>query len=982
MNSRVATDVQVKARAKRFFSNIKDYFNSNSGYRKKALRLDFTSEVISDEMFFAAKKNAEAVGGSVSESSYSAKNARSFSIVLPRGEDVVYAASRIIDEANRKMPSMVSASYIEKIDFVADLHMKLATLKPLDKLNDLTTQMLVNRVLIQLGLDPAVKVEADITMTREQVAQLYRNGIADYIYYTQKTFEVKKDDDGSMYVENEAASVTGRGAGLRVKITGKYSQKFARAAAILRAKGQVTPLDNRMIQLGKDRRNYVLKDDGFLYDGIVPHTIRNENGKLKLVPIADEAYRLLGLNGEFTGEDGVRREITAEHHALLKGNLESVENVLAGRLKPEDIEIVYDKNVIQSNKTGDLYLYDWQIPSLERAAKIKEDPKEDPYAVLVTSRGDPLNERFAGRTLFEQNYFKGTRGNKIGDVIGQYEQRDLDYNHLAREVKKLTNLPNAKKQKILADIFESRRKLHAAAREILRPFLTRLASLTPEEIGYLRENANFYQLEDFIRNFSKLAYESLDQAVSKMGDDYVYVQRVQSEKQTSRLGFLSQTERKTHPIVRTLTINGLLVPQLREIYDEMKSPAHAKEMDENGTIGKSIKQKIAAMAKGNKFAQGAMEEVVLRIYSKRAKDIQNSEEFESLFMNHYLHAVNRGSKEGISTTSDPTYLVTVKSYEQVAAVKLKEDDGLVKLFKEFRKDSSDPQAAAQQWLLDLAAREKKEKLPVEYYELSWVGAFSKEFQLPLETVTSYLEGNKANNDKFTQLGDGVIYVLKIPVEQIDANYASGYAGQFENTTRVGFGLMESKMGVIRRGYKGDQKYGVNLAGLNANAREVYDMATQHLESKADFTPYLVYSGRSEKFQTILAGLISTNPKVYDQSLSRLRSLKYDLKTIKSDSDWAGFKQLIEDAFNVSLKVAESKIEEETRKTMLEAVSAFIKEHAHKNQVVAGWALELWEQAGTVVKGQTPKYGKDILKRARSEASVYRRLLAIEEPEGK
>lgn len=990
LNSRITDETQKTTGLKKLAENISGYFKAAPGFRTKGKREEF--EQVKDQEFAIYRANAEAVGGRVVEAADSVAGARVFTVEAPKGQAAQTALGRALEETNRKIASSESASYSEKVAIVAELHLRLVALKPMNKLNDLTVQMVVNRALIQMGLDPAVQVPVDLSMTRDQVAELYRNGIADYINYTQKTYDIKLNKEGEIEIANEAVAITGRGAGLRVKVYGKYAQKYPKATALMRDKDKVTPLDGRMLQLGKNKRTFVLKDDGFLYDGIIPHTVRNESGQLKLYPISDMAYRLLGLNGEFTGEEGVRRDITIEHKAQLKQNLAAVESLLQNKVKSEDFEIVYDRNALEANKTGGLYLYEWQITSLERAAKIKEDPKEDPYAVLIPSRGDPFNFRMAGRSSFEQNYFKGSRGTKIGDLIGQYEQRDLDYNQLAREVKKNTTITAARKARILKDIMDSRRKLHLAAREILRPMMTKYLELSSVEKDNLRDNATFYQLEDYLRNFSKLWFETLDQGIAKFGDDHVYVQRVQTAGLTNYLGFRSQTELGKHPLAVTLTLNGMLVPQLREIYAAMKSTQEVSSVTEDGAIGKVVAQKIAAIAKGNKKIEAILASIVLRIYSTRAADIQSMEEFESVFMTHYLHAVNRGMKEGISTTADPTYLAMVKTYEQYAS--LKTDDNLIAFFKEFKKDSKDSAAEAKQWIEDLAKKEKEKKLPLEYYELGWIGAFSKEFNIPMEQLVEYAKKNKSNNDKFTSQSDAVIYVLRIPVEEIDANYASGYAAQFENTTRRGYGVIRSKWGVfprkpiIQRQYKGAQKFGVNLAELSENGRAVYDMTQTHIESKPDFTPYLVYTAGTNKHQGILTGLVSQNKKLYAQSVKALTSLKFDLQTLKTEQDVAGFKLLIEDVFNGGIKAIESKTGEanaEIRKELLNALVAFLKEHGLRDERVAGWVAELWE--GVIpVKGaeQQPTLvvGKDVQRKAKTEAATMKKVIGapvVEEP---
>lgn len=981
LNSRVLNEAQKKTGVGKLRSDLAKYFNAGPGLRKKASREEY--EEVTEEAYNNYRQNAEAAGAKVNLAEDSNVNQRVFTIEAPRGEQLKSAITNIFEDANRRMPEVANASYSEKVSFIADLHLKLVAIQPMAKLNDMTVQMLINRTLIQVGLDPSVRISIDLSMSREQVAEIYRNSIADYLSFTQKSFELEINPEGTLVAKNEAVSITGRGAGLRVKITGKYAKKYPNAAALMRDISQVTPLDNRAVQLGRDRRTYVLKDDGFLYDGIVPHTIRNEDGKLKLYPITDAVYRLLGLNGDHTGEVGVRRNITGEHQALLRQNLMSIENLLQNNIKSEDIEVVYDKAAIEANKTGSLYLYKWQTGIVERAAKIKEDPKENPYAILVPGRGDPVSPAKAGIFSFEAAYMKNSRGIKIGDLIGQYEQKDLDYNQFARQVKANSTLSEAKKQKILADIMDSRRKLHAAAREILRPFLTKYATLSPKELKELRDNATFFQLEDYLRNFSKLAYETLEQGFEKLGDDYVYRHRLQPDSLTRTMGFRTQTDFKDHPAVKVLTLNGLLVPQLREIMTAMQTSAEAQAL-ESGSIGKVIAQKIAAIAKGNKKVEGILTTVVLRVYGKRAADIQNVQEFESMFMDHYLLAVNRGMKKGISTTADPTYLAMVKSYEEYVfeSQNVKSIDGLIALFKEFKKDSKDPVVDAQRWLVEMATKEKRSQLPLEYYELGWVSGFAKEFNIPLEKAIEVSNKEKVTNDKFTTQDDGVIYVLRIPVNDLSPNYASGYVamfkGQFEDTTNRGWGVISSKWGVfkrplISREYKYSRKFGVDLADISESGREVLDMSRKHIESKADFTPYVVYSADSMKHLAVSSGLLSTNKKTVTQSIKDLASLKYDLQTLKTESDVEGFKQVIEQVFNTAIKAIESNKDVDSRKAMLTSLTVFLKEHSLRDERIAGWAIELWEGVVPVKGKEAPavKVGNDVVRKAKSEISILK-----------
>jgi hypothetical protein len=284
--------------------------------------------------------------------------------------------------------------------------------------------------------------------------------------------------------------------------------------------------------------------------------------------------------------------------------------LLNGNKHSADFEIIYDHQVLQANKTGSLFLYPWQLKSLDRAVKIQENPFENPYAVLIPSRGDPIENRKAGRTSFEQNYFKGNRGNKIGDLIGQYEQRDLEYNQLARQVRESRQIPELKKSLILNEISMSRRKLHTAARVILKPFLTRLSDLSRSELKTLRENAQFVQLEDYFAHFSKLRYETFDMAISKLGDEHVFVYRLQSGLKGTFFGFISQVEERRHFLVRLLTLNGLLAPQIREIYTLIKNPPAKNNSSEPVTLSLQVKQKIAELARGNKIAEAIFTEGV------------------------------------------------------------------------------------------------------------------------------------------------------------------------------------------------------------------------------------------------------------------------------------------------------------------------------------------------------------------------------------
>lgn len=979
LNPKIQIEQQNEKQRASLLSSIKNYLSAPGGYRTRAKKEDFTFENITEAEFVVIKKNFESYGGKIEETFFSTENNRSFVITYPSSEYINSVLPGIFKKANQNMIALKDKSFAEKIDFVADLHMQLYMLQPFKKYNDLTIQMILNRVLLQLGLDPAVTIPIDLTLSKDQVAELYRNGIAEYLNYTVKTYDINfEKNSNEIYAEKEAGSITARGAGLRVKIIGKYAKKYPKATALMRTKDRVTPFDGRSLAIGKDQRLFVLKDDGLLYEGIIPHTIRVENGRLKLYPLSDYSYRLLGLNGNYTGEKGTRRDITAEHQELLRVNLENLENLLDGKIKPENFEIVYNKELMEANKAGALYLYEWQLPSLERSVKINEDPIENPYAALIPSRGDPLEPKKGGRTTFEQNFFRGSRGNKIGDLIGQYEQRDLDYNQLAREIKRNNQLSSAKKQRLIADIMESRRKLHQAAREILKPFLSKVEGLNTAELKQLRGNAHFYQLEDFINNFSKLRFETLDQAIAQMGDDYVYVHRVQAKSLTNLTGLRSQVELKTHPLVRLMTLNGWLVPQYREIYQLMENPQAVKQLEEQGTLSSKIKIKIAEIARGNKVAEGIISSIILRIYAKRGKDIQNVEEFQSLFMNHLLHAVNRGSKVGISTTSDPTYLLSLKSYTQLSALEV--DPVLVGLFKEYKKDSKDAKVEAKLWLESLAAKEKKQKLDPEYYELSWAGGFAKDFNVPIKTVVGYVEAQnkKSNGDKFTNLSSS-IYVLRIPVEEIDSNYASGYSGQFEDTTRKGYGVIKSKWGIIarpiiQREYMDEAKFGVNISGLNENSKEVYNMLFTHLEPNADFTTYLTFQGKNTyKHQDILGNLFVENKKDFQRAIEDLKSLKYDLSTIKTTEQVEAFKVIVEDVFNTALKVAANQSESANRKLIIENMSLFLRNHSSQRygERVSQWALELWEAVA-----ENKDYGKELISRAKREVLFYKGLLGM------
>ncbi len=533
----------------------------------------------------------------------------------------------IFEVANGKLNHLKEASDLEKLNFVSELHLSIHQLSPMKKMSDQTLQLMMNRVLVQLDLAPSTMISIELTSTLEDVRTQYIAGVTAYVNLSKQDYK-------------EVPSVMGRGVGTLIPLSKDEREKFPNVGRIIRHKGALTPdLAGQVFRMGKEKKMFVIAEDGLIYDNYgIPYSVIEVAGQLKVYPLSYKSYILMSYNGSQNQIQGLMRDPTPEHIQLRAKNLEVVEKLMSSNLAPEAIEVVKVPELHAANKEGDFYFHSWQAPMLKRAALIVADPLKDPYAVLANGRGDAVSRKEGGISTFENSYYNGTEGIRISDVLGQYERKDLEYAKLEVYVSDSKNLSPSDRSEILQSIMQSRRKLHLAGRTLMRPFLDQVKSLSDFDYAEIRKNSQFYGLEKFLFKYSKLNYESYDQAVAAMGSRHVYVMRASSGKLVKFLGLRSQSEMRS--LIDVPILSDAAKSLVQKLYKAQKS---SQSMD--------VTAETKSASAGNKTLELIIDSAVKRVFISEFQFKRTEEEFQSEFITQILHAAsNRGSKKGLSTT--------------------------------------------------------------------------------------------------------------------------------------------------------------------------------------------------------------------------------------------------------------------------------------------------------------------------------------------
>ncbi|PIS10188.1 MAG: hypothetical protein COT73_10750 [Bdellovibrio sp. CG10_big_fil_rev_8_21_14_0_10_47_8] len=635
---------------RQYLRDVSSYFVRLSGsYRKRASYQSFLLKPLSEEQYNSIQLNKEALGIDFLEAPWSASGARRGLVRSVKAGEVTERTDAVLTWANEQMQKVKNGDKdaLSGIEIAAEVHWKLAAIQPFAYGSGRTIQILTNRLLNEMGLPPSTRIQVDMgnLPSRQQMVELYRNGVNDYLALLR---------GGN---NKEVATIYGRGIGTR--FTPESYQEYAHVSDLIRTRETgITPKNTSdAFEMGREGKPFIIADDGFFYDqNGIPYISRRTDSGLKLYPIADKNYILYGQSGEANHSQGTKRAPSPALKETFGNNMALAEGILQGQIKPEAIEVLNYDQVLKANNEGDFQFYSWQTPLLERVVRISEDPITDPYYVLAQTRGDPISEAKAGRTDFEQAFFRNTAQTRPSDVIGQYELKDIEYIKLGLAIKASKTIAPEKKDSLLRELETSREKIHRAARQILKPYFDAIAHLSEGDRAYLETHPEFIGVETFLK-YSKLRYDDFQTARAKLGDKDVYVMRATSGRLVKWLGFRSEANMRE--LFDWVPFDKKIVSFLKVIQGDIsRAPRTTSETSEFGRVlPRNIRAKIAAFVGNDSRLRGVLTSLATRLFVSEYQFRKTDQEMEREFVTEYLHTgASRGGKKGLSTTVSPQLL--------------------------------------------------------------------------------------------------------------------------------------------------------------------------------------------------------------------------------------------------------------------------------------------------------------------------------------
>lgn len=652
----VAPEVVDRPQWKKMFASLTHRVVPQAGQLRRGAHVrTFLTKSLSEEAFQRLQAQKTELGIAFYEVPGSAPGRRRGFQRQVLAKEIPARLQKLLEDTNQALDAARRGDRADQVlEIVADFHWRFLAIDPYQYGSAETAQAIGNRILADFGYPPSTRLsfEPHDVPSKTDILNGYRNGIEQYVKLVRGSKRQK------------IAAIADRGLGTRW--TAEDYDQFVNAAKIVRDREQgLTPKSlDEVLRLGRQEKPFVLSDDGFLYDPTgTPYAFHEANGKVGLFPIADKTYVLYAMGGRGNGIQGVKRDPSESLREIFNRNMDFVENLLQQKISARQIEIEPYQTVKEANDGSGYHFYEWQLPLLREAIRVQEDPATDPYGVLVPIRGDTFSEAKSGRTVFEQAYFRNTAKVSASDVIGQYELREVESLKLRRAIERGSGVPASERPALIAEIDASRAKYHRAARVILRPILDKLAALRETDRAALETHPDFFGFWRFF-NYSKLRYETFEEAVRQLGNDRVVVMRATSGRLVKWLGFRSELDMRH--MMELVPASGKVVDFLKDLYVDLMRYRSEGAAPENPALPDSLRRKILAYVDGNQMMADVLNVVATRIFVSSYQFKGTSPELEREYVTQLLHTgASRAGKAGLSTTVSPSLLFKVKTPDQV-----------------------------------------------------------------------------------------------------------------------------------------------------------------------------------------------------------------------------------------------------------------------------------------------------------------------------
>lgn len=451
-------------------------------------------------------------------------------LLYARASDTPAKLKELIDwyEANK--------ATMDPIDLAADFQRAFVSIHPFVDGNGRTSRLFMDRILREHGLPPPLLPthNNDVYMSQKEYRAYIRRGIERFHRVWAKTTQYS----GRNVPTDGAAMVTSAQgiARIRDNSPGSAREKLHEMVTNDRT------LETLIYKIGGQDFRYSFGNGFFYNTNGIPHLLHDG----RLFPISD---RSLWVYASAAPE--------VRDHVYQRG-LELILAIAAKDPTLQDLRIEPYAPIQKANKSGELFLYEWQKPLLESVLDVKMDSPER-----------ILSRRSTGKTYFEYNQQNGEKKFTFNEILAQYEYLDIEY----REYQKFTekNFPD-----LVSRAIEARRRIHWAARKLMQPQLDRIAKLSTEDRALL-EKENFYQVYQTYFQGSKLKYRNYDSAIQDMGDSHITLLRADNDM-AHWVGFRSKND--WNDIARSMPYYSYAHKLARDLHSSLGKPEYVKTLTE------------------------------------------------------------------------------------------------------------------------------------------------------------------------------------------------------------------------------------------------------------------------------------------------------------------------------------------------------------------------------------------------------------------
>lgn len=637
----------------RIMAAVNKYFPVYGGtFRRISLfNLGNVFTPISESEFQTIVANGKISGISFTEMPWSREGKRYGIFRYPPPDVRDQKLQDLISETNLRMHNIRDGrSQEDPIDLAAEFQWRFVQIHSMINANGRTSRALMNRILREFGLPPSARrmIDVDYTLTLDQQKDLVRQGVIESLTLAA----------GQKYT----GRITAYRRGFGNRLTTKEIQALTKGVITEKNLTYLTDLfpqsRDQVFEIGGHK--FTLGDDLMFIDRYgIPYAAYHNGNQYVMMPIADKTYTLYAWGGPQNGIKSLKRDLNRHSQDVIQNNIRLLQELKREPALSTRARVDSYQKIEMANNADQFHFYEWQTPLLLDVTQIKEDPFKDPMGVLVQNRGDRTTNARLGRDYVEKAFFKEIPAVEVPELIGHYMIMQQRYYELQRHIEKPTEAFLQKNHelqgKLLGQIKESQEKLHAATRVLLKDFIDRIAKLNTEDRSYLMNHPAFRLVyEYFIR--TPLAYSSLAEAQRHIDMDNTVVLRSAASSRVKLTGFLSDKQLQESilgvpffgPRFERLVLD--IKQELRRIGEKNPEPARSK-----------IAELVVKFADGNQTLRNSINALVEYVFVNPLAHRSLEPEMARAYVTQYLHTqLDKGPKETLSTTMNPTYLLSDK----------------------------------------------------------------------------------------------------------------------------------------------------------------------------------------------------------------------------------------------------------------------------------------------------------------------------------